>query len=296
MSGMLSTWNTSPMLQAQAVYNGVLAAAKCSSAACLAGLNATVLAAAATKAHASVPQASWAPAVDGVETLGSPFNLSNAGVMHSGPVLFGTARDETCSLEGRTWSFHLDAQEFEAYLQKAVPEANASKLVQLYGNQIRPSTTRAHRPVSPYWWSAIEWSSDFAFHCPSRHLARGLTSHARTAFLFSYNVSLEMWPAYSGGVQCTPHCAELASILFSSLPDTTAAGRLVQAIAAYHISFVRHGDPNPERDIGSPEWPAYSAAAKSMLFALPTTGGIRVESDYRAEACAYWDSLPGEPD
>ena len=186
MSGMLSTWNTSPMLQAQAVYNGVLAAAKCSSAACLAGLNATVLAAAATKAHASVPQASWAPAVDGVETLGSPFNLSNAGVMHSGPVLFGTARDETCSLEGRTWSFHLDAQEFEAYLQKAVPEANASKLVQLYGNQIRPSTTRAHRPVSPYWWSAIEWSSDFAFHCPSRHLARGLTSHARTAFLFSH--------------------------------------------------------------------------------------------------------------
>ena len=85
-------------------------------------------------------------------------------------------------------------------------------------------------------------------------------------------------------------------MIFGTLPDPrTPQGRLTLAIAAYHTSFVRHGDPNLERLAGSPVWPmfatdngptgtrAHSAPAKpsaggvSLAFALPAAGGIRAE-------------------
>ena len=65
---------------------------------------------------------------------------------------------------------------------------------------------RPRQPVSPWWWAAIEQSSDFSFHCPSRYAAERLSAQGHGVYLFSYNVSFEMWASYSGGVQCVPHC------------------------------------------------------------------------------------------
>jgi hypothetical protein len=244
---------------------------------------------------------------------------------------------------------------------------NISEMAALYGQQRRPSTTRTRRPVSEWWWAAIEQSSDFSFHCPARYLAQAITkandanedtkeannnndddededdsmaaggqlSHKQQqqqVYLFSYNVSFTMW-AHWGGVECTPHCAELSGLFFSTLPDTkTPQGQLTDTMVRYFTSFVKHGDPNVERATQAPLWPAFnnysssyvhsaahahndsehssdslrsSAASRGgggggggvgMVFALPAAGGVRPEVGYRQRQCDYWDTLPNGPD
>ena len=61
-------------------------------------MNATELAAAASRAFAVDLTAHWGPTIDGVETTDSPYNLTKQGQMFTGPLMIGTARDETCSL------------------------------------------------------------------------------------------------------------------------------------------------------------------------------------------------------
>ena len=69
-----------------------------------------------------------------------------------------------------------------------------------------------------------------------------------------------------------------------------AQGKLTAAMAAYHASFIRTGDPNTERAPGSPSWPRYSpqgGGGTSLALALPKDGGVRAERGYRKEQCDY---------
>ena len=351
---MLAEWNTNSMAQSQALFDGVMKQSRCADVACLTQMNATDLVAAATKAFASDGTAHWGPTVDGVDTIDSPFKLTKKGHLHNGPLLLGTARDgkyqntsdptvacddvakimlvitETCSLEGRDWSFGLTQAAFEADTTSEYGSLgiNVSKMVGLYGGSTRPSTTRSRRPVSEWWWAAIERSSDFSFHCPSRYAARQVASKGQPTFLFSYNVSLEMW-AHWGGVQCVPHCAELGGLFFAEPPDPkTPQGQLTETMVRYLLrelasnpplplcfrsndettisrsryftSFARTGDPNTEKATGAPEWPAFNPTSggggENMIFALPAVGGARAEAGYRGAQCDYWETLPGGPD
>lgn len=312
-SGLFAAWNTNTMEKSAGLYAAVAAKARCpttgpGSAACLLALPAATLAAAATAGFAACPGAHWGPTVDGVDTTASPRDAAADGELFRGPVLLGTARDETCSLAGRDWPFNLDLAGFErdTTARYGAIGINTSKVVALYGGQVRPSIVRARRPVSQWWWAAIERSSDFGFHCPTRWAADRLASvSGNPVWLFSYNVSFEMWAYYSGGLECCPHCSELSGLFFETPPDrTTAAGNLTAAIATYHASFVKHGDPNTARLAGSPAWPHYhphgqlggAATGASLALALPTYGGIRSEFGYRAVQCDFWDTLPGGPD
>ena len=65
---------------------------------CCQALNAADLANAASRAFHIDSTAHWGPTVDGVETLDSPYNLTKQGQFFKGPLMLGTARDETCSL------------------------------------------------------------------------------------------------------------------------------------------------------------------------------------------------------
>ena len=56
------------------------------------------LANAATRAFRADGTAHWGPTVDHVETTDTPYNLVKRGQIFKGPLLIGTARDETCSL------------------------------------------------------------------------------------------------------------------------------------------------------------------------------------------------------
>eukprot|EP01046_Picozoa_sp_COSAG06_P008924 COSAG06_NODE_457_length_15473_cov_68.819240_3_plen_473_part_00 len=380
-SGMLAAWNTNSMEQSQTLYDTVVKESHCADADCLAAMNVTDLVTAASRAFKADSNAHWGPTVDGVETTDSPYNLTKQGQFFTrGPVLLGTARDETCSLEGRDWSFGLSEAGFEQSLAEEYGNktttagagggggggVNISEMAVLYGQQRRPSTTRTRRPVSEWWWAAIEQSSDFSFHCPARYLAQAITkandanedtkeannnndeddddsmaaggqqlSQQQQVYLFSYNVSFTMW-AHWGGVECTPHCAELSGLFFSTLPDTkTPQGQLTDTMVRYFTSFVKHGDPNVERATQAPLWPAFnnysssyvhsaahayklhndsehssdnlrsSAASRGgggggggvgMVFALPAAGGVKPEVGYRQRQCDYWDTLPNGPD
>eukprot|EP01043_Picozoa_sp_COSAG02_P016103 COSAG02_NODE_702_length_18327_cov_85.154597_3_plen_137_part_00 len=131
-------------------------------------MNSTLLANAATYAFKADSTAHWGPTIDGVETSDSPYNLTKQGQFFKGPLMVGTARDETCSLvsgplngaqyitcstvyccsstsgiayyvhcqEGRDWSFGLDETQF------------AADLVQEYGN--RTNATSGGVNISKY--------------------------------------------------------------------------------------------------------------------------------------------------
>lgn len=65
-------------------------------------MNSTDLATAASRAFHADPTAHWGPTIDEVETIDSPYNLTKRGHLFKGPLLIGTARDETCSLVSKT--------------------------------------------------------------------------------------------------------------------------------------------------------------------------------------------------
>ena len=81
MSGFLAGWNTNPMPQSQALYDAVVKETRCPAGniSCLAALPAPAVVAAAAAAFKADPSAHWGPAVDGVETVASPYNLTKAG-------------------------------------------------------------------------------------------------------------------------------------------------------------------------------------------------------------------------
>ena len=67
-------------------------------------MNSTLLANAATYAFKADSTAHWGPTIDGVETTNTPYNLTKQGQFFKGPLMIGTARDETCSLVSGLWN------------------------------------------------------------------------------------------------------------------------------------------------------------------------------------------------
>eukprot|EP01052_Picozoa_sp_SAG31_P031846 SAG31_NODE_3424_length_4291_cov_1.659113_1_plen_150_part_10 len=86
-----------------------------------------------------------------------PYDLASAGSLFPhGPVLIGTARDETCSLEGREWSFELTESQFKIDTEDeyGTLSINVSKVADLYAGYHNTTVTR-RRTFTNWWWAAI---------------------------------------------------------------------------------------------------------------------------------------------
>jgi hypothetical protein len=88
-------------------------------------------------------------------------------------VLLGTAKDETCSLEGRERSFELTGAQFDAdtLAEYGAIGINVSRVHAIYAGYHNQTVTR-RRLFTAWWWAAIGRSSDFSFHCPTRLAAK----------------------------------------------------------------------------------------------------------------------------
>ena len=109
--------------------------------------------AAASKAYAQDSNAHWGPTVDGVDVLASPHDQAQKGELHTGAVLLGTAKDETCSLEGREWSFELTEAQFDTdtLAEYGSIGINVSRVNTIYAGYHNQTQTR-RRLFTSWWW------------------------------------------------------------------------------------------------------------------------------------------------
>jgi carboxylesterase type B len=318
-SGVNSQWNTNSLANAE-IFFGYLskrAGGPCgthvaSVVQCMVNLSATKLSALSLLAqidfnsdnstdNSTLP---FAPVVDGVDVLAPPRELMQRGHIFPGPVLLGTAQDEACSLEGKSYPFDMTRSAFinDTEEEYGINGVSVKRVLELYSGH--PATNSSKGFYSKYWWAAIDRGSDFSFHCPTRQAASLLSRRAslggnrtnlassRTnhTFLYSFKVPREQWP----GLECVPHCSELGTLAMSWQQGPPNA--LTEAMRGYWTSFVKTGDPNIARHKGSPTWPAYTDQSQaSLAFANNADQGVHIQFKYRHDECDYWDTLAGGP-
>ena len=125
----------------------------------------------------------------------------------------------------------------------------------------------------------IDLTTDNAFRCPARELARALLANgSKDVFLYSY----EDGPAW--------HSFELVPLF--NLAALTALGAVIpsagvtQDMLGYWTEFATTGNPNAQSEGGAPVWPSYVTASDQYLQIkepAPTT-----IANLRQAQCDFW--------
>jgi carboxylesterase type B len=159
-------------------------------------------------------------------------------------------------------------------IEQVFGAAGAAQIEALY-----PSTDATAAQVS------IDLYTDYMFRCPTRDLARALTSQGTADYyLYSYDIgkawhSFELLPLF-----------DFTSV--SILGATTPSPGFTHEMLGYWTQFAATGNPNAPGDAvdaGAPAWPSYAAATDQYLeFLDPTPMSI---ANLRKTQCDFWDSF-----
>lgn len=65
-----------------------------------------------------------------------------------------------------------------------------------------------------------------------------------------------------------------------------------QGLQSYLVSFVKHGDPNVERRLGTVEWPLFGN--KDTIVDVTPSGFsvLQTDDEISEERCKFWQSAP----
>jgi carboxylesterase type B len=232
----------------------------------------------------------YAPVIDGVEVTDEPHTLAAEGQMHRGPLIVGSARDESCGKTGVPPNMDRPAFLAWANLTYGAMGADPTRLAVIYQGH------NASHSGGEWAWAVEELMADFDQHCPTRYAGQLFTArtHAAPVYLYNYAVPGLTWHSPP---DCAVHCSENSGMILGGLPnDATPSGLTWDTMAHYFLSFYRTGDPNTERLSGAPTWPLFTNASSDFLsLALPDAGGVAASGSYRQAACDYWETLKGAP-
>ena len=309
-SGMFAKWNANAMATAEGImgklanFTGCDERGSASAVVCLQAQSATDIIRASGLLPGLFPNAPrvdgivWAPVIDGVDTVGHPLALAKAGRHFKGPMLLGTARDE-----GTTFNYwsggncpigtppcpvltppNLTKAQFCDWAPRAMPGVPLAQILGLYAGH--PPTRNGEGLVHSEWyWAAAKLTGDVGFHCGSRMGARWL-SGTQKVFLYSWSPAVAFG---NKGQDMIGHCSENPTIYMVPSGADYVGPNLTRAVGAYWFSFAKHGDPNPSRAPGSPEWPAYSNTSDTnLVFDAP----IRTEAGLRKAQCDACANTP----
>lgn len=196
-----------------------------------------------------------------------PEVLLKAGRYNQGEVLIGTNRFEYGLFQNLNGDTIESAEQLRAKIDERFA-GSADAVMQLY------APVGSTDPNQSY----VTLMTDVIFRCPTRRLARLVSSH-EPVFLYSFE---------AGEAQ---HANELTYVFG---PENMADGlvadfaflfpaSLVEAIQRYWTNFAHNGDPNRA---GTFEWPRYDASSdKHIVLSDP----LSMSSGLQRDACDFWD-------
>jgi para-nitrobenzyl esterase len=219
---------------------------------------------------------SWMPVVDGdiipvpVAEVGPSFQKV--------PLLLGTNRNEYALFTSPVLGgapVTSDA-EYKGALDGTFGAARGAKIYAEYPTSAFASADDA----------LVEATTDGAFACPARRLARAASTAGADVYLYAFAHVPEK-PLLPG--LGSFHSSEMSYVFgFDDPLQATQADEqpLVTAMQGYWTRFAKTGDPN---GAGAPTWPKYDAATDadlSLNLPAPTS-----ETGHRKATCDFWDAL-----
>ena len=316
------------MSQAESLFQRMLESTYCTDLACLAALDASVLAFAYRSCCAHLV---WGPVVDGVALTTTPLDaIARGAYRRTAPVLLGSTRDEMAFFMIRLGiATDLDERGFNRYISAYFRLWRASEhaaLKAIYANESSgyPYPPQYPASYSRWWWALMRVGTDVVpglGPCAVRHLAALLLNGGSPA-VFAYHLAHPTQAAYPShppgvgpGSVVVPHAADIPYAFgVESLLEAGPEAALARNVSTYWSNFARFGDPNGgagatqrgrrgEVDLnwdsraiaaaGATAWPRYSTEADALLrldAEAPAGAGIHVQSHLRRQACDYMDS------
>ncbi len=262
----------------QEVAEGAGCADAATAAACLRALSveAAVRARVVPIAAGSLGRQPYGPVVDGFILEGSPLAIIAAGRHNRVPFAVGANADETAGLNPPRIT---DEDDYRAALTRQFGAQAAAALMAQYPVSEHESAFQAY----------VRLSSDAAFVCPSRTIARAAVRGGSPAYRYFFTQELSNRAAGALGAF---HGLELA-YLFRTLGAASAYRATADDLAvsdamiAAWTSLAATGNPNAP---GAPAWPAYDIATDAhLVLGTPVTAAEGV----RTAKCDFWDRATG---
>lgn len=217
---------------------------------------------AALQAMVPNPFFDFGPVVDGRSLLRQPFDPDAPEGTADVPMLIGTNRDETISLNGQydPATFSLNAAELKSRLKSYLHLDNESRLnalIATYTKQRQNST-----PSDIYF--AVTTDADFRMDAIAQAELKS-AQHSAPAYMYLFDSPL---PMEEGRLKAA-HGAEIPFV-FDNLDKLPGWGlsrtgnlqRLADQMSGAWAAFARTGNPNRT---GLPRWPAYDPDTRATM-------------------------------
>jgi para-nitrobenzyl esterase len=116
-------------------------------------------------------------------------------------------------------------------------------------------------------------------------VARRAAKAGAKVFMYNFNVT---WTVGFGTLGAA-HSSEIGHVFGAPYMSSEGTMRVSDAMNSYWASFARTGDPN---FAGAPRtWPSFTADSDQRL---QLDEDFSVLKDFRADACAFWETLYNE--
>lgn len=218
------------------------------------------------------------PTVDGVLLGAQPLSLFRSGATVDVPIIYGANTNEGTLFHGALFGTEVaDEAEYRAALAR-------SDMLGFDATAVDAIVARY--PVADYRTAndaLVQVTSDGAFTCATRYMARLLAGSGRQVRLYHFDQAPSRVALVRVGVF---HGAELLFLFGTSHPILGTAGsfpELSAELRGYWSRFARTGDPG-----GDPAWPAWSPGADERLHLAATTD---LEVGYLDGVCDFWDTI-----
>jgi para-nitrobenzyl esterase len=221
---------------------------------------------------------SWGPNIDGIVMLEPPADSLTSGAFNKVPLIIGSNANEGTLFINFGGLGDID----EPTYQQIVTDLSLARGVDA-------ALVLAEYPASDYATPGAALAAlvgEVAFNCPSRTVARLVSSHGVATFLYHF----EYEPDFTAlGDLGAFHSADVAYVFGTAVlgiqPVTSAEQPLVDAMMGYWTGL-HGGSPG---DAGGVSWPAY--ASDSDMHLTLDLNAIASGSQLRQAKCDFWDGL-----
>lgn len=220
-------------------------------------------------------QAPYQPNVDGTLLPSAPLDAIRNGQHNRVPVVIGANADET----GRDVPLTFSEAEYQLALASTFPNPVVrAQVADLYSSASFGSARRAY----------VALTSDLKFICPSRSIARALTStQAEPVYRYFFT---EVPDAPISSVYGAVHGLELLYVYgvldIQGYVPTAAERGLSTAMQAYWGSFAASGTPSA---VGAAAWTSYDAGRDNHL--VLDAAALAMGEGVNSSRCDFWSAF-----
>ncbi|KAL8294664.1 hypothetical protein RB597_007728 [Gaeumannomyces tritici] len=226
------------------------------------------------------------PSIDGDLFTDSLPEMFRQGKFHRVPTIWGTDADEGTKNVPQSTASIGEARKFFLQQDGSLTNGSLAVLQRLYLD--------SEQPVFPSsgakWRNLANAMGDIGNHCQTRNLIDFLARDGGGSPTWNYNYDV-IDPADEAAGFGAWHTVNTHAFWGQSRDNNAPKSYLTTNAAAlplvrgYWFSFIRHLDPNVDRQPGSPEWTPYTAEGRERIFIQTNNTHMERMSDRQAMRC-----------